>query len=351
MATIRRRGDRWQGRVQSKEHGELSRSFTSQADAKVWCAITESEIARGTFAALKARVASETLTLTAALNRYQRQITSKKRGAFQEGKRIEAWQAWPVAAKPMHEIKPSDFAAWRDARLTHVQPATVARELAIVSHIYTVARQDWGAESLTNPVSGIKKPSQNNARTRTLAPVERAALLKACAPIVGTSGRVLAGNSVLHAVIRFVLETGMRRSEVLNLDWRHINIEECTARLPLTKNGTERVVPLSSKARAVLLEVGKKVEGRVFAITANQVHQGFVRAVARARRGYVSSGGCDLRVLSNLTFHDLRHTAITALAEKLPNVIELAAVSGHQDLRMLKRYFHPKASELALKLG
>lgn len=55
--------------------------------------------------------------------------------------------------------------------------------------------------------------------------------------------------------------------------------------------------------------------------------------------------------LDDLHFHDLRHTAITNMAKKLPNVIELAAVSGHKSLRMLQRYYHPDAVELAAKMG
>jgi integrase len=55
--------------------------------------------------------------------------------------------------------------------------------------------------------------------------------------------------------------------------------------------------------------------------------------------------------LKDLRFHDLRRTAITRKAEKLPNVIELAAVSGHKSLMVLKRYYQPKAAVLALKLG
>jgi integrase len=55
--------------------------------------------------------------------------------------------------------------------------------------------------------------------------------------------------------------------------------------------------------------------------------------------------------LGEVRFHDLRHTATTVMATKLPNVIELAAVTGHKSLTMLKRYYHPKASELAKKLG
>lgn len=52
----------------------------------------------------------------------------------------------------------------------------------------------------------------------------------------------------------------------------------------------------------------------------------------------------------DLHFHDLRHTATTRLAKKLPNLIELAAVTGHKDVRMLARYYHPDANELATRL-
>ena len=86
-------------------------------------------------------------------------------------------------------------------------------------------------------------------------------------------------------------------------------------------------------------------------VTPNAVNIAFRRAVRRARATYVANGGTDKRMLTNLRFHDLRHVAITRLAEKLPNIIELAAVSGHSDVRMLKRYYHPKAESLALKLG
>ena len=55
--------------------------------------------------------------------------------------------------------------------------------------------------------------------------------------------------------------------------------------------------------------------------------------------------------LMDFHFHDLRHMAITKLAEKLPNLIELSAVSGHKSLAMLKRYYHPNPVQLAEKLG
>lgn len=78
--------------------------------------------------------------------------------------------------------------------------------------------------------------------------------------------------------------------------------------------------------------------GRVFPISADAVKKAFVRAVQRAD-------------FVDLHFHDLRHEAISRIAEKLDNVLELAAISGHKSLKMVQRYYHPRAKDLARKLG
>jgi integrase len=88
----------------------------------------------------------------------------------------------------------------------------------------------------------------------------------------------------------------------------------------------------------VLQGVPAPHEGLVFKIGAAALAAAFVRA--RTRAG-----------LPDLHFHDLRHTAATRMAALLPNLIELAAVTGHQTVQMLKRYYHPDAQALARKLG
>lgn len=89
---------------------------------------------------------------------------------------------------------------------------------------------------------------------------------------------------------------------------------------------------LSFKAYQKVLMVG------CFQLNAPAVSANFDRARKKAE-------------LVDLHVYDLRHTAITALSKKLPNVLELSAVSGHKELRMLKRYHHPDPVELAKKLG
>ena len=130
----------------------------------------------------------------------------------------------------------------------------------------------------------------------------------------------------------------MRRSEILNLQWRNVDLSARTALLEDTKNGEKRVVPLSSTAVITLSNLPRHISGRVFPMTPCAVSAAFDRAASRAS-------------VPNVRFHDLRHTAITAMASKLPNLIELSAVSGHKSLKMLQRYYHPSARELAMKLG
>jgi integrase len=139
-------------------------------------------------------------------------------------------------------------------------------------------------------------------------------------------------------LVAIALETAMRRGELLAMRWEHVNLDARTVVLPVTKNGTARIVPLSSKAITILKTLKTSSCGPVFPISYMTMHNCFVDACKRAE-------------ISNLRFHDLRHTAVSRLAERLPNVIELAAVTGHQTIQMLKRYYHPKAEALALKLG
>lgn len=106
----------------------------------------------------------------------------------------------------------------------------------------------------------------------------------------------------------------------------------------------------------LLRELPRAISGKVFPTTANAINLAFARAVVRGRKAY--EAGCEEagvaphpQILVDLHFHDLRHVATTRLAKLVPNVIELAAITGHRDLRMLKRYYHPDAKDLAKKLA
>jgi integrase len=185
---------------------------------------------------------------------------------------------------------------------------------------------------MTNPVPFVKKPPSPQGRNKTLTNDELERLFKACTP------RVKNGNIWVLPIVKFALASAMRRGEILGLRWHEVDFQKRTAHIPLTKNGTSRTVPLSSEALAILQSLPRSLDGQVFPVNGPNLSVIFDKARKLAK-------------LDDFHFHDLRHMAITRMADRLPNVIELAAVSGHKNLSMLKRYYHPNPEALAEKLG
>lgn len=115
-------------------------------------------------------------------------------------------------------------------------------------------------------------------------------------------------------------------------------------------------MPLSSVARKILDGLTRSIGGRVFPTTTSAIKQSWIRAKERAKRLYLadcekSGMKPDKDFLDDLRFHDLRHEATSRLVEKGLEILEVATITGHKDLRMLKRYTHLKAENLARKLG
>jgi integrase len=145
---------------------------------------------------------------------------------------------------------------------------------------------------------------------------EETRLLKACRK---------ARNPFLLPVVQLALETAMRQDELVSLRWENIDLSRRIARLPDTKNGESRTVPLSTTSIKVLRELPRSIHGQVFpGLTTEAVKRAYIRATRSAS-------------IENLRFHDLRHEATTRLFEKGLNIMEVASITGHKDLRMLRR--------------
>lgn len=374
MAAINKRGP-YQWRAQIRRHGfdPLSKTFTTKAEAEAWAKMNESEMSRGVW---MSRGEAEATTLHEALERYELEVTPGKKTAAGERSFLRIWKATTMAKQPLAAIRSSDVAKLRDQWLKDYQPATVLRRLAVLSHVFTIARKEWGMESLSNPVELVRKPQPNNARTRRIAvevsrpePAESDGEASQRAASNGELERVVAasGSSSLPSIVWLAVETAMRRSEIVGLRWEHIDLERRVAHLPSTKNGSSRDVPLSTRAVNILAALQKVDEsdeegadeaeddGRVFGIRSDAVTRAFERAVARARKEFVrqckeSRQKPDARYLTDLRFHDLRHEATSRLAEIFP-LHELTKITGHKDPRMLMRYYHPRAEDLAKRLA
>ena len=114
MATFRKRSGSWQALVKKKGFGQIGRTFDTKAEVEAWAKIIEAEMVRGVYFSRKE---AEATTLSEALDRYEREISSIKKGYLQEKKRIRAWKLHPLAKRFLATIQGKDIAAWRDARI------------------------------------------------------------------------------------------------------------------------------------------------------------------------------------------------------------------------------------------
>ncbi|CAN7509919.1 site-specific integrase [Variovorax sp. LjRoot290] len=269
--------------------------------------------------------------MLALMQRYLQEVTPVKKGAIQESYHMRPLMRSKLAAYTPATLTPQAVREWRDERLRTACGTTVNRQLNLLHHVIEFARKEWGIGS-GNPVSDVSRPKNNRARDRRLSQGEEERLLLACDD---------SRRGYLRDVVTLAIETGMRQAELLGLRWELIDLEKATARLVDTKNGEDRTVPLSKAAVALLTKRKPEGEGNGTVwpgITTEAVKQAFQRA--RDRAG-----------LEDFHFHDLRHEATSRFFEKGLNMMEAASVTGHKDLRMLKRYTHLDASKLALKLG
>ena len=144
---------------------------------------------------------------------------------------------------------------------------------------------------------------------------------------------------LIIALLRFALETAMRRGELLALQWSDINLERQLLHIPKTKNGCPRTIPLTPAATAILLSLGRTKETSfVFPITRSALAQCWRRLCRRAE-------------LKDVRFHDLRHEAISRFFELGLSLPEVALISGHKDHRMLMHYTPLRPELIVLKLN
>lgn len=274
--------------------------------------------------------------LREALDIYRSKVSILKKGYQQERYRIEQINRSFLAEKIVREITSVDIATYRDLRLadanpkTHkpLSPATVRLEMSLLSNFFDIARIEWGLCD-DNPVKKVRKPKPPPGRDRRLTPREDRLILRYAH---GYS------NPELYSIVIIALETAMRQGEILGLRWEHINLKSRVAHLPATKNGSKRDVPLSIKARDALVRLGVKTNGKVFTYTKEGIKSTWRFMMHKLK-------------IEDLHFHDLRHEACSRFFELgTLDVMEVAAISGHKSLAMLKRYTHLKAQRLVRKL-
>ncbi|HCA3439753.1 TPA: site-specific integrase [Salmonella enterica subsp. salamae serovar 35:g,m,s,t:-] len=279
------------------------------------------------------------IRLIDALDKYYETVSKFKKGANQEFYRINVIKRQPIAQRYMDELTTVDIADYRDSRLRQsnsksgqkISGNTVRLEMALMSNMFNIARVEWGT-CRGNPVELVRKPKPSPGRERRLSKKEERKFDK-----------YFQEKSIeLYCIFHLAIETAMRQGEILNLTWEHVYSRFSQVFLPETKNGHPRSVPLSNRAKDILKIMqgqGRDNFGKIFSYTSN----GFKSAWRAAKTALG---------IEDLHFHDLRHEAISRLYELgTLTDLEIAAISGHRTLNMLKRYAHIKTSHLSRKIN
>lgn len=373
MGTIRERvgkkGKTYHAQVRRKGFPPETQSFRTKASAERWIKATEVKMDDGVFVNQQK---SKDTTLLAALNMYEVKVTPKKKSALKERSIIKTLKDEKITLRTLATLRSSDFTELRDDWLLRpvkpLKPSSVVRRLALLSHLYTVCRSEWGFEGLHNPLLHVTKPTVKDGRNRTIELSGGAMHDEGDAGDNSHSRETMhdeiqylvasTSSKTLGPAIRFAVATAMRRSEITRLEWSCVKFSannRGVAHLPETKNDEPRDVPLSPEAVAILREQKScnQDQDRVFPITADALTRAFNRALERARKKYEES--ClrqkerpSKTFLKGLRFHDLRHEAITQISKHF-ELQELAAISGHKSTTMLLRYYHPDPDYLAKK--
>ncbi len=321
MATFRKLpSGKWQAQI-ARNGIRKSSSFATKREAQDWAARQE-------YLVTNAEPPQTKLTLKDAFDRYAREESPKRRGERWEVVRLERLSSDKIADKRLADLEPADFAEWRDRRAKEVAPATVRREMTLMSSVLTTARREWGLIS-HNPISDIRKPASPPPRDRRVSADEIDKLIKA-----GGTDLSKAQARAVHA-FRFAVETAMRAGEIVGLTDKTVDRDTRVATLPKTKNGTARKVPLSTAALGLLDEL-PETDGPLFDLSNQQIDAMFRKARDKSE-------------IEDLRFHDSRHEAITRLAKKV-DVLSLARMVGHKDVKMLMIYYNETAEELAQRL-
>ena len=347
MAAIEQRKTGWRAQVRRRGMPSISRTFDLKADAEAWAREVEREIQRGNVGVL--RQDAQRMTVADAMTRYISGPVAAMRSASDAKSRLSRARD-RFGAYTLANVRGPDVGAWRDELLAAgLAPQTVVHCINTLSALFGFVEKDLGIDlPAGNPCRSVRKPVTPKGRDRRLRPGELDALLRA------TDQSRAVG---LRQIIMLAVESSMRLGELLGLEWSRIDLARRTAHLVDTKNGESRTVALSSAALDALRTLPHRLDSRVFGWqNKDSFEKAWQRAKARAQAAYQADCAVqgikpDPVFLADLRFHDLRHEATSRLFEKGLGVMEVASMTGHKSLAMLKRYTHIEAEKLAAKLG
>lgn len=310
MAYIRKIKNGWRAEVQ-KAGTRASKVLLTKREAQAWA--LEQEAKAGALVA-------GWRTFADAAARYEREVSTHKRGKVWEVRRLAALVDH-FGAAPLGGLDAPHMAGWRDARLRTVTAATVQREANLLKHLLHTARDEWRWID-HDPFRGVRLPAAGDPRHQRWRWWQIRRVLRAGQQSGPKTREVV---DAFHIALR----TGMRLQEALAA--------------PSGFDAARRVVTLAStkttgRAQVPVGRVAARLLARPpFTVGANEASTLFAKL-------------CRQLLIDDLTFHDSRGTALTLLSKRV-DVLTLAKISRIKNLSLLMNtYYRESAEEIAARL-
>lgn len=318
----------YKAQVRISGHPTVTKTFRRLSDAHRWAEDVEQALRSGGY------VGDDPpgdLAIKTAIHRYLDEVSPKKAIlTMQRDHRSAAPLLDHFSGQTLRGVTPALVAQYRDSRIKEVKPASLQKEMALLSHLYTIARTEW-AYDIANPVQGVRKPSIGPGRLRLLNEGEIRRLLDAC-----RNSR----NPKLYPFVLLQLHTGMRPSEGAGLSWKQVDLDR--RMIDLTRTKTEpRRVPLTYQAVEVLAELEPEgdCEGSGYVFLPEKFS-----TMIRLRPNIYFRGAYEHALaragIKDFTMHDLRHCAASWMIMAGVDIRTLADILGHKTMQMVQRYTH-----------
>lgn len=361
MAVVRTQDTKKGKKVQAivRKHGHsVSRVFSRSTDAKDWAKRVEVAIETSSKdrpfiksdwlpkrkEAINAQALADkpqiSWSLDRALEHYGKTISVLKKGWSQELRRIAQWRRNPIAKKGLCDLTKADIKRHIGSRTeSKISGSTIRKEVMLLRALYRDAEEIWELE-ISNPCERLKLPQAPDHRKRRLQDGrggeagEYQRLRKA---LLG-----LNRGDELVDLFDLAIETALRRSELLFLREHFFTSEGGVHKimLPDSKSGRARDVILSPRALEIVCSriKGKLPMERLFTVSESALARFWGQALKQCN-------------ITGLTWHDLRHEALTRMHKLGMGLPELQAQAGHTTPMMTMRYVNITDCDIANKYG
>jgi integrase len=315
--------------INGKQERKVSSAWLTEAEALEALAKRQREVGAGILERAER-------TLGEVAEEYLAYKRDHGKRSLKDDERIVRARLLPAfgAGLPVQRLTAAAIAQYEKARMATLARGgrplsahTVRNELGVLRHCLRLARR-WG---YLDVVPEVVLPKMPRGRLRFLEADEIGRLLDACRA---------SRNRSLAAVVVLALHTGMRKGELLGLEWARVDLSSARIRLDRTKSDEPRGVPINRAVYEALIALAPDPDqrrGRVFPAgndrRGSQIRTAFEAALTRAGiRGF--------------RFHDLRHTAASHLVMRGASLKDVQEILGHADLRMTTRYAHLSPAHL-----